>query len=81
MRNVKHAIKLGFVIAMVVFAIVFSGCVNNQEVIHSTVSYQTTATGTSLELIPENITPLSAPRVIADSNTELIILNCEYVQE
>ena len=79
MSNVKHTVKLGFVIVMVVFTIVFSGYVSKHEVIHSTVSYRTATIKTSIEVIPENNTPLSAPRAIIMPDTETIMLNCEYI--
>ena len=79
MKNIKHAMKFGFVVIMVLLTVAFSGCVSKQEVIHSTVSYQAVAAKTTLEVIPESNTPLSAPRIVADSAVETITLSCEYV--
>ena len=81
MKNVKSAVKLGFVVVMVLLTVAFSGCVSKQGTIHSTVNYQTAAVATSLEIIPENNTPLSAPRVINDTTVETIAFSCEYVAD
>ena len=81
MKTFKHGLKLFLVTGLVLAAIVFSGCAQNQAAVHSNVQYRSNITASSSEIILENNTPLAAPRVITKSSDATITFVCEYVKE
>jgi len=81
MKNVRHSIRVILVGAMILSVLVLSGCVQKQDVIHSTVLCQQESTQSHLESIPDMSTPLSAPKVISSDAAETITLVCDYQPE
>ena len=81
MKTFKHGLKLFLVTGLVLAAVVFSGCAQNQATVHSSVQYRSNIAARSSEIILENNTPLAAPRVITKSNDTTIAFVCEYVKE
>jgi len=81
MKNIRQSVKLILVCALILITCIFSGCVQAPDVIHSSAVYHSDYSSERLEMIPDSRTPLSAPRVIADDEAEVITLVCEYVPE
>lgn len=78
MKNIQTLVKLTFVAILVLFTFVFSGCALKQDVIHSNAVYPTETINTQIETITDTLTPLAAPKIVADNNAVTVTLICDY---